>query len=152
MPCFRDRPHEYKTTKSGASFEVFANLVGEPTAAIYQRNEEISYMMAAYADLPAAEFRYQQQKLVRESLATDPFHDHQGNPITTAPMPWVVKENVARMATQRIEELTSRNKTFRFLPPSILGLPVVEDAIMGEGEGLGLGEDMDEDADMYGHG
>ena len=104
-------------------------------------------MMAAYADLPAAEFRYQQQKLVRGSLATDPFHDHQGNPITTAPMPWVVKENVNRMATLRLEELTRRNKTFRFFPPCILGLSVVEDAIMGEGEETGPGEDTDEDSD-----
>ena len=135
MPCFRDWPHEYKTTRNGAPFEIFANLIGEATAAIYQRTEEIGYMMAAYAGLPATELRDQQQKLVRESLATDPFYDHQGNPITTAPMPWVVKEHIDRMATLRQEELTSRNGTFRSFPPCFLGgLPVVEDAIMGEGE------------------
>ena len=133
--CYRDRPHEYKITRSGASFEVFANLVGEITAAIYQRKEEIGYMMGAYADLPAATLRDQQQKLVRESLETDPLYDHQGNPIISISMPQVVKEHVDRMATQRKEELTSRNSTFRFLSPYILdGSFNVEDAIVAEGE------------------
>lgn len=141
--CFRDRPHEYKTTRSGASFKLFANLVGETTAAIYQRNEEISYMMGAYADLPLAKLRDQQQKLVRESLETDPLYDHQGNPIRSIPMPGVVKEHVDRMATQRQKKLTRRNQTFGAFSPYILdGTFVVEDAILYNGEGLGVGEGL----------
>ena len=96
-------------------------------------------MMGAFADLPAGKLRDQQQKLVRESLATDPLLDHQGNPIRTVPMPQVVKEHVNRMAKQSIEELASRNDTFSSTSPCILNGTFVfkdknQDEIMGEGE------------------
>lgn len=76
--------------------------------------------MGAFADLPAGEITAQQQKLVRESLATDPLYDDQGNPINSIPLPQVVKEHVGRMATQRMEELARRNTTFTSTSPCVL--------------------------------
>ncbi len=152
--CYIDRPFEYKTTRSGAAFDVFASLVGDVAAAVYMRNEEISYMMSAYAGLPAAEFKAKQQKLVKESLDTDPLKDHEGNLIKSVPLPGMLKAQVDRTVTQRLKGLTSTNPTFTTLPPCVAdGTVHIEDEPMDEGEGENedVGEDKDGDEDdMYG--
>ena len=118
------------------------------------RNEEISYMMSAYAGLPSAEFKAKQQRIVKESLDTDPLKDHEGNPIETVPLPWMAKGQVDRMVTQRLQGLTSENPTFTTVPPCVAdGTVQIEDEPMdeGQGENENVVEDNGEveDDDMY---
>ena len=144
--CCIHRPHENKTTRSGAPFDVFASIVGDAAAAVYIRNEEISYMMGDYAALPSAVFKDNQQQSLKESLNTNPLYDRQGHLVESVPLRSVMKEQVVRMAEQKMAELESRNKTFTASPPCIDdGTFDVEEYIMYEVEG---GRNVEDD-DMY---
>ena len=144
--CYIDRPDEDKTTRSGAPFHLFASIVGDATAAVYSRNEEISYTMGDYARLPPAEFKDKQQQSVKESLDIDPLIDHHGNPVQSVPLPSMIKEQVVRMMKQKQQELEKRNKTFTAFPPCITdGTFDVEEYIMYEVED---GRNVEDD-DMY---
>ena len=144
--CYIDRPYEDKTTRSGAPFDLFASIVGDAAAAVYARNEEISYHMGDFAGLPSPEFKDKQQQSVKESLDIDPLNDHQGNRVDSVPLRSMMKEQVVRMMEQKLQELKRRNKTFAADPPCVAnGTFDVEEYIMYEVEG---GRNVKDD-DMY---
>ena len=117
--CYENRPDEDKRTRSGAPFGLFTSIVGDAAAAVYARNEEMSYLMGKFADSTPAQLKHQQQQAVKESLDMSPLTDRHKNPVTSVPSRSTIKEHALRMMNQKLQELKSRNKTFTADPPCV---------------------------------